>query len=266
MSIEACGEELCFVDPKHQGAIVDVASCQNLSQEKKKLGFRVWGGDKTWIAPQTAWVDKTPPLDLDVGSYDFYFDKNVVRMSSPVCRETGLKIIRLISLENAKIVLEEMIHNATQEPLTRGIWNVTQLLRPWEVYWPTEIKKVKAYRDEGLTEEAADKLTILPGWVKVSCQDNRHFKFGAHLKMGKVVAIKETPQHKLCFIRSFAIAPQARYAHEAMVEVYNSSQHNYCEVEVHSPLVTLGPHETFSQKQVWEIKAYPLDVPIDQIL
>ena len=41
-----------------------------------QLGFVLWGGDKTWLAPQDRWTDGDPFLDLDSGAYD--------------CRLTGL--------------------------------------------------------------------------------------------------------------------------------------------------------------------------------
>lgn len=130
MSLVYKGQELLFIDPKHYGETFDPTYWQDLNQAKKELGFRVWGGDKTWIAPQSKWLSGIPPLDLDAAPYTIKFQNETAVMTSPICRETGLQIIRCVDVRDAQVYLTEELHNKGSKPLERGLWNVTQIKRP----------------------------------------------------------------------------------------------------------------------------------------
>ena len=257
MSLQFCGEEILFVQEEHRGEVFDL---KELMIDKKEFGFRVWGGDKTWIAPERSWVDKIPPLDLDAGKYEFAFDKNKVTMTSAVCRETGLRITREIELyEDNKIVLTETIKNETAAPIQRGIWNVTQILRPFDIFVPSLKKNVRLYEDEAFKDCPIQKyLSEESGWTKISCFDNAHFKFGTLMDQGKVRALRPMRNSILEFIKTFPVDSKARYAHDSCLEIYNSPIHNYCEIEVHSPLIMLDPGQSFSQEQQWHLKRFLL--------
>jgi hypothetical protein len=147
ISLTYRGEELLFVQEEHKGEVFDFSRVQDLVREKERLGFRVWGGDKTWVAPQSAWWSKIPPLELDAGQYSAHVIDNGLEMVSPVCRETGLQIIRQVELhEDQSIVLIETIRNTTDYIIERGIWNVTQVLRPFDVYLPAKKENIRAYK------------------------------------------------------------------------------------------------------------------------
>ena len=101
------GEELLFVQPEHRGERVNLEG--ELRALKSALGFRLWGGNKTWVAPQHAWLDGIPPLDLDAGAYRAETG-DAVTMVSPVCRETGLQVTRRVDLEaDDTVVLEHSL-------------------------------------------------------------------------------------------------------------------------------------------------------------
>jgi len=56
----------------------------------------------------------------------------------------------------------------------------------------------------------------------------------------------------LAFVRYFFNDPDEMYAHGASVEVYNSPQYDYLEIEVHAPLIKLLPAAT-RPSQVWRV-------------
>lgn len=257
MSLKYRGEEIFFVQDKYRGEVFDF---DQLKGDKKEFGFHFWGGDKTWISPERLWVDKIPPLDLDAGNYEFSFDQNKVTMQSAVCRETGLRITRDIKFgsEN-QVVLTETIKNESSAPLRRGIWNVTQILRPFDIYLPTAMENVRLYDDDDFKNcPIAKYRSKQDEWTKISCFDEGHFKFGARVEHGKVKALRQIKNATLEFTKTFSIDPSAEYGHGASVEVYNSPFYNYCEIEVHSPLVTLNPGQSFSQEQEWHLKLFLL--------
>jgi hypothetical protein len=258
LSLTYHGEELLFVQEEHKGEVFDFSHVDDLVLEKERLGFRFWGGDKTWVAPQSAWWSKIPPLELDAGQYSVHAIDHGLEMISPVCHETGLQIIRRIELnEDQSIVLTETFRNTTRQEIQRGIWNVTQVLRPFDVYLPAKKENIRAYEDEGLIEEANKKISAQEDWVKIQCNDQTWFKFGGIVDKGIVIALRRKSENAtLAFVRQFSIDPLATYAHDAIAEVYNSPSHEYLEIEVHAPFIKLEKGQETSHRQTWNVFQY----------
>jgi hypothetical protein len=61
-------EELAFVNGDLAGRVDDVAAIEDVRSAKWEQGFVLWGGDKTWLAPQDDWTDAVPFIDLDSGA------------------------------------------------------------------------------------------------------------------------------------------------------------------------------------------------------
>lgn len=267
MSLKFQSEELFFVQPRRQGEVFDFGT-RDLRAEKKKMGFRVWGGDKTWVAPEKEWWEKIPPLELDAGRYQAQLQGHSISMQSPVCRETGLRLTRAITLQaNGAIELEQSITNESSSPSRWGLWNVTQILRPFDVYLPARLAQVRLYDEPSYRDcRRSDYLTELRPWVKVSCRDACHFKFGAMLDQGLSVLIKPLRQGWLALARSFSVDARAVYAHKAMAEIYNSPVHPYAEVEVHGPYVSLKLRESSMHRQTWTMRWFEQSVSPEGIL
>ncbi len=64
------GRDLSFVHPGLAGMVVDLTQVDDRAAKRRELGFPLWGGDKTWLAPQERWLDGVPFLDLDSGGYE----------------------------------------------------------------------------------------------------------------------------------------------------------------------------------------------------
>lgn len=261
MSLMHQGQELFFVQDEYKGEVCNFGEGIDLKKEKQQLGFRYWGGDKTWVAPQESWLEAVPPLELDSGEYQIQLKENGVGMTSLPCRETGLQIIRDIVFEDAQtIVLHQTFRNISSKVVKWGIWNVTQMLRPFDVYLPAKKQQIRVYKGEDLIEDIAHKMSQKDAWVKVACDDNTRFKVGGMINEGVIVALRHISinhQKKqgatIALVRLFDIAATAPYAHDAIAEVYNSSQYHYLEVEVHAPIRALKPWEEYSHSQVWKV-------------
>jgi hypothetical protein len=92
ISLAINNKELFFVQKEYAGETFDFSKTATLRAEKRRIGFRVWGGDKTWVAPQKDWWEGSPPIELDAGSYQESVKDNSITMVSAICRETGLQI------------------------------------------------------------------------------------------------------------------------------------------------------------------------------
>jgi hypothetical protein len=253
------GEELLFVQKEHEGETFNFSKVDALRAEKRKLGFRLWGGDKTWIAPQKDWWEGIPPLEIDAGSYEVRLEGNGFMMISPVCRETGVQITRRVNLDKKTGVLhlrQEMV-NKSKDVVHKGIWNVTQLLRPFDIYLPASKNQLRSYHEEDLTLPSHQiVVSEQDGWCKIPCRDNTLFKFGGMVDAGAIVALKESKGGTLAFLKTFDLDADAKYAHSSSVEVFNALDYNYVEMEIHAPLTQVKPGDRAVQSQEWRLKRF----------
>ena len=258
LSLEWRGTELLFTQKQHRGEVLHPENHPDPVSRKKELGFRLWGGDKTWISPQNQWANGIPPLDLDAGIYSFSIESpDRLRMESPLCRETGLKITRILEIRKPGLRLTESIQNFGESPARRGVWNVSQLLRPFLVLFPACPDEVHGYKSEGDSVRLKKEM-VQPvkrdGWSRILCDRPVHFKFGTTGRSGHLVAFREGSGRGrgLAHIRRFSLQEDATYAHDASMEVFNSPDYDYLELEVHAPLRELQPGDRSTLIQDWE--------------
>ncbi len=265
ISLKYRGRELLFHQQEHAGESFDPNAFADIDSMKQALGFRLWGGDKTWVAPQSDWQRAIPPLDLDACRYAAEMKDNHVFMLSPVDRETGLRIARTFELraDGRVRVVEEFRNPGESETIRRGIWNVTQLLRPARVYAAVERERVRAYENEGNAVGLRESVVSTAGdWTRIDCLEPSHFKYGGRLRNtaaaglpenGELLSVQIDPVTKtaVAMHRSFAVETSGAYAHDAIFEVYNSPTMDYLEVEVHAPLREIPPGGSVSFEQIW---------------
>jgi len=160
---------------------------------------------------------------------------------------------RVELLRDGTVVLDQTFRNETEKSIKKGIWNVTQILRPFEVCVLSGANKIHAYKKNVYDKKVENYRSQKDGVTIVSCHDNAHFKFGGLVDRGIVAAIRYAKNETLVFAKFFKLDFKARYAHDSVVEVYNSSKFNYCETEVHAPLTTIRPGEEVSHRQIWKV-------------
>jgi hypothetical protein len=251
ISLKYDQHELFFVQQEHVHERFSLDQLSDFKKSKAELGFRLWGGDKTWVSPQADWVMGIPPLDLDAAPYDAQETAEGLIMQSPICRETGLQIHREIRmLGNNALDLIETLINHNEVPVNRSVWNVTQLLRPARVEFSCDYSQVKAFENEGESVLLKESLVKQKGdSIQIDCLVPQHFKFGAVPTQGELLTFCD---HGILFKRQFAVDPHAQYAHGCAIEVFNSADYNYLEVEVHAPFNRLMPKSFTSLHQHWE--------------
>lgn len=257
LSVRFEGKELLYIPKDVAGMVIDPASIEDIAAKKKELGFRVLGGDKTWVSPQSSWTEGIPPLELDAGPYALSWMEQTAVMTSPVCRETGLQIVRKVKLDGAGIVhLEEEFHNTTDQPILKGIWNVTQIPRPCEFFIPARKGSIRSYHHEDKT--LPDVKTIVKeehGWAEIFCHHPVLFKYGGMPTEGKVlIKMPLGGPKEVVWLKNFAFDAQASYAHQSAVEVFNAQSADYAEIELHAPLVEIKPGASVAFAQQWHFK------------
>jgi hypothetical protein len=257
ISLRYEGREFLFVDKEHAGETFEFGPGEDIAARKAEIGFRLWGGDKTWVAPQSQWVGGTPSLDLDAGPYALTWEEKQAVMTSPICRETGLRIVRKVHIDGELTVhLQEELHNTTDLPVTRSIWNVTQVLRPCEFYIPAGPGAFRSYHHEDPTlPQANGNFKEAEGWVEVPCRSATLFKCGGTPREGKVlIKMPLRGGKELVWLKTFGLDPRANFAHRSAVEVFNSPTLNYAEIELHAPLAEILPGASCVFSQQWQFR------------
>jgi hypothetical protein len=257
MSVCWRGRELSFVNPAYEGRVDDVAAISDLREYKRRVGFILWGGDKTWLAPQDHWTDGAPFVDLDSGAYELALDRTTgaATMTSPLCRETGVEIVRHLELGDRPGTwrITHALRNRSDRVVTWAPWDVDMMLRPATVFLPTRAgspypRGVRTFDNEGVSMAVRDEVvSFLDDIAVVSCRRPIRFKYGVDADPGRLLVVLEAGDGRLVGYRKSVPTYYPRpYGNGCVLEVFNAPSLPYLELELHGPLATLQPGESFS--------------------
>lgn len=263
VSLKLDGVETLFSMQELRGRRIDLSRITDVRRKKRELGWLHYGGYKTWLAPQENWTDGLPFLDLDSGSYELAVEENpegaVVRVTSSVCRETGMQLTREVSLSgNGRLIVGQAMINQSAQAVKWGLWDVTQVRGPGIAVFPVADSSrfeggLKAYAGEGRSPEVVDRYVRLSeGLATVTCQQIEPFKYGTDSMEGWILGLLDLGEdHWLALLKVYEPIPRATYPHETTAEVYDAGSHPYFELEVHSPVMTLAPGATHGYAETW---------------
>jgi hypothetical protein len=258
MGLHWHGHALAFVNDELAGRVEDVAAVSDVRTRKRELGFLLWGGDKTWLAPQTHWTDALPFLDLDSGAYSIDFDHSephtlIVRMTSPICRETGIQLTRTLRLSETPSAwtLTHRMQNRSDRTTEWALWDVDMIRRPAQVFLPRRTDSaypdgVKTFANEGESTTIRDTVVRYYGaMVAVDCTTAHKFKFGVDAEYGSIFAVLDVPGlGPVGYRKHYPTFHPQPYGHGCVAEVFNASLYDYLELESHGPVVALQPGES----------------------
>ena len=257
------GRNLSFTQPEREGQVEGVRAVKDVRARKREMGFPLWGGDKTWLSPQTRWTDGVPFLELDSGPYELSViqsdrDAAIVRMTSKICRETGLQITRTVTMSSQSqewTVIHQLLNRSSLD-VHWGVWDVTMVLKPGNVYLPRNPASgypngVKTFDEEGESIQVRDKVVDDIGSLAViACMDTKAFKFGVDAQEGWMLGVLHVAGMGLVGYRKQVPTHADKcYGHGCIAEVYNSDRYPYFEMEIHGPVVSLGPGASFELEE-----------------
>lgn len=257
MSVCWHGRELAFVNPAYQGRVDDIAAITDLHGYKRQVGFLLWGGDKTWLAPQDRWTDGVPFVDLDSGAYGLSLDRTTgaATMTSPVCRETGVQIERRLELGDRAGTwrVTHNLRNRSDREVSWAPWDVDMMLRPATVFLPTRHGSpypggVRTFDHEGDSTRVRDEVvSFLDDIAVITCRQPIRFKYGVDADPARLLAVLEGWDGGLVGYRKSIPTYYPRpYGDGCILEVFNAPALPYLELELHGPLASLQPDESFA--------------------
>ena len=260
MGIRHGNDEICFINPTLAGKIPGSGE----TDWKELCGdwdFPLWGGGKTWIAPESQWPGGVPHSDLDSGPYTIlrsWIDARSMgaEMESPICRHSHLQIKRRIELFRGTRGwrVTATVTNRGPDPCECGAWDVLMLNRPATVLVTLPPhpnggnEAVHPFADKGPLGDlyGAGVIGIGLNVLNVLCNEAVEFKVGALSESGEVKVRIRTTSDPLLYRRRTSSPGGRHYAHGHPIEVFNAPSLPYFEVESQSPLTKLAPGKVVS--------------------
>ncbi|WP_299793011.1 hypothetical protein [uncultured Marivita sp.] len=242
---------LLFQNPDLTGLAMDETRAGSLPTRSPQFGFPLWGGEKTWIAPDSSWANGAPSAVLDSGAYEVTSKgSNHLKMVSPVCPNSQLSITRLVTINSGnEWTIDHSVTSYGSSSRWTGIWSVMMLDTP---------AKIAVEMDEPVMQPVFGDVDGMvakgDGCVVADCKRQQQFKIGLSNPTGRTVirCCKDT-----LWLECLVAKPQPsdRFAHQYPFEIFNSGDYDYCEAEWHSPARSLSPNETLQFRQVFRLSA-----------
>lgn len=250
------GRSLLFQNRDLLGAPVDLSNLTALPTRSPQFAFPLWGGEKTWIAPDTAWSNGAPFPQLDSGDYQIVLHTgSQIAMQSALCPISKLTVRRTITLVSGQEwTIDHAVTNQGGEPRRTGVWSVMMIDTPTRIAVAMPSAKIVPVFGEAGSCVASTKSCVV-----ATCDRLQEFKIGLP-NPGGATLMRCGEDGPLMQCQVQRPAPQDSYAHGQPLEIFNSGDYPYCEAEWHSPSQPLAPGETLSFQQrfsVWSNDCRP---------
>jgi len=243
------GRSLLFQNPDLAGLPVDETNLASLPTRSPQFAFPLWGGEKTWIAPDTSWTDGAPFPVLDSGAYQVASGSETqVDMTSAVCPISDLSVTRRITMKHENAwTIEHAVTNHGASARVTGIWSVMMIDAPAKIGVATQDPAFHP-----VFGSAGPLVSNRQNCVVADCARKQEFKVGLPNPDGETLV--RFGKGGLWMMCSVPKPKQVdRYAHQHPFEVFNSGDYNYCEAEWHSPQARLLPGDTLRFQQEFRI-------------
>ncbi len=252
------------------------------------LGWKNYGGAKTWPAPQGwdsegQWPGPPDPV-LDSGPYAFETNQEessaALLMTSPPDARSGLRIRRLLHVDDAssRLKLDLSFENISERTIRWSIWDVAQMACRtvdgqlnddcW-LYIPADPARERPYEIMFGDDNSQYQMNGESGLLAVQYQGIVG-KIGVHSPAGWIAFADRRAGFALCM--QFPYEPDAEYPDNgATVECWTESpgapspipirSPGYIlEAELLSPLFTLAPGKVASQRVTWSAAYCPAPI------
>lgn len=253
MDVVFDGDSLLFQNPELLGSDPDLEKLAQLPTRATHIPFPLWGGEKTWVAPESSWPNGAPHPVLDSGNYSVAVDSpESMTMTSPICPQTELQIKRTIELEGEdRWTVRQQISNLGTQARYVGIWSVMMTVRPVHYFF--------AYSPGRQIEHIFGSTTVKPKLLgdfgQLDCVGMMESKIGIHPPKGLAAARIKTASGAAIWLATRTETPQApdNYAHGHALEFYNSGHYDYSELEWHSPAEQIPPKQNISMDVQFQV-------------
>ncbi|MCX8155732.1 MAG: DUF4380 domain-containing protein [Verrucomicrobiae bacterium] len=217
------------------------------------------GGDKSWPSPEAEWGrytgDKSwfPPRGFDGLPATAHPTNHMLVLTSALDPHYGIRVIREFELLPGRPALSvrTRYERISGQPSRLGIWIITQLKEPEQVFIPLPGITAVTQGCVALSRTFPPSLTLATNGLLALRRDPRNsYKIG-------------TPAGTLIWVGPNTVVridspriPQAEYPdRNSSAEVYtNGGELDYVELEMLGPLHTLAPGQSLSQTNTYTLQ------------
>ena len=251
---------LLFQNSDLIGLSVDETNLTALPTRSLQFKFPLWGGEKTWIAPDYLWAKGAPYTALDSAPFQITsLSATHIELESPVCPISHLSVKRRIDVVSAqRWTIRHHVENHGSAARPTGIWSVMMIDTPAKIGVVANIPKIHSvFGEAGLMVSHNENCLV------ADCSTQQEFKVGLPNPNGQTL-IKFGADGP--WLRCAVPKPSQtdRYAHQFPIEIFNSGNYPYCEAEWHSPFSELPTGKTIEFQQNFQI--WSKDCPTPHIV
>ncbi len=242
------------------------------SVSKNPGDWKNYGGDKTWLSPQSSWKvlhgsNGWPPDTAFDGTAQkaSVLTGGKLKLVSPTSPRIGIRLERVMSFnERGEFVIEQTAIKTAGAPVRLGLWSISQSNSPDAVFLPTSPTSPykNGFYNLGQAAGVAEQNARIEGnLLRVSPRPlaKSSAKFGVDAPVSAIVAVKGD----LAWLQQSA-KPAGQYPDGSdgagfPVEVYVNGDPNayYVELELLGPLVNLFKGSKMSHTVRWSLHDLP---------
>jgi hypothetical protein len=236
--------------------------------------WKNWGGDKTWLAPQSRWKQygsKTgwpPPREWDGEPFQSQIlSGGKLKIWGPVSPATGLRISRVFYHdENGDFVVEQTVSKVRGAPVEASIWSVAQVASAdlSAAFLPRA--ENSGYKNGFRWLDKKPNAEINPAPLSLSLNllqvapANVAYKIGTDAPRAAIAAVRGSDALILKAARGDGNYPDGETPGSGLpVEFFNSgnAQSGYVELELLSPLLQFKNGGRHTHAVRWSIHSLP---------
>ncbi len=238
------------------------------SPDSQSEEWIIFGGDKSWPAPQSEWEKITgrawpPPKAFDAMAVETAVDGEALVLRSKIDPSYGIQEERRITLSEgeAQMKIETIYHKVEGGAIRMGIWVITQMKDPEKVFMvlPPNAHLEQSYKPQ--SSVLPSNLLVENSWVSCSRSSKESTKIGSEASdlvwadARWILAIHATRERAGEFPDKGSSA-----------EIYtNPDPNKYVELEMLGPLQELRRGESISRSQTYHLWRRSADALDEQV-
>ncbi len=245
----------------------------------KKGVWKNYGGDKTWLAPQSSW----PAFHGQGWPPDTAFDGSAhtaevltggkLKMTTPRSL-SGMRLTRTMYFDaNGEFVIEQTATKESGETIRASIWSITQIVPGEAVYLPTDINSTYPngyYAFPGFNSEAHSvtrvaNSTLLKIWPSNAGGNSNSGKFGVDAPISALISVHDQTAFLQRSAKPTGIYPDAAGGAGFPVEVFinGDPKNRYVELEILGPLKTFAIGGKSTHTVRWSLHTLSARYPVE---
>lgn len=233
-------------------------------------GWKNYGGDKTWPAPQNQWEGMSgtgwpPPPMWDGAKHKAGVKNGKLWMVSPVQKPLGARVVREFWFDrNGDFVVSQAAEKIEGAPVYFSLWSVIQIVPPDAIFLP--LNPSSPYKNNfhwiNRPKVEVNAQLITPSLLRVLPsigEEKNNFKIGTDADVSAAIAVRDG-----WAFRARSHKPTGDYPDGALeagfpVELWNNGDRNfhYNELELLSPLKLYKVGSRWQHTIRWSVHQLP---------